>query len=151
VKGLAVIGTAAYLLLIAGLVTAGVLQWNQIRGLEQRQAQQEPDFKDAMQLKRELTAVRESLNPSGNALEMLRQLGEAMPDTVTLDSFSYRFQDSLKLRGTATQADAVYDLVQKLKYNSSFVNAKVDSVGENSSGGGVNWQVTVPFQSASTL
>ncbi len=150
-KGLVVIGSVTYALLVAGLITAGIFQWNDIHQLEQTKLRQEPDYKDAKQLKRDLMAVLESQNPSGNALEMLRQLGEAMPETVTLESFSYRFQESLKLRGTATQADAVYDLVQKLKYNPSFVNAKVDSVGENPGSGGVNWQVTVPFQSALKL
>jgi len=151
IRAITTAAVSGYLFLVASLVVLGIFQWNEIHQLQQIQEQQGPAYRDAVQLNRELTMLRESLNPSGNALEMLRQLAEAMPETLTLDSFSYRFQENLKLRGTATQSEAVYDLVGKLRDNPAFKNAKVDSVGENSAGGGVNWQVTVSLQTAPTL
>ncbi len=150
VKGLIQFAIGAYLLLILGLVGAGIFQWSQIRKLERLQNDQEPAYKEALLVKHELDAIKASQNPSGNALEMLRQLGESMPDTITLENFNYHFQDYLKLRGTANQSEAVYDFVTRMRDNPAFRSIQQDGAMGDRPGGGVNWQVIVPLKSVSS-
>lgn len=145
IAGLALAG-AAYAIFLLFLVTLSVRQWREDRHLREATRSQEAAYRKAVDIRRQLVAVRASLDPASRALEVLRQIAECMPEGITLENFSFRFQESAKLRGISTQSDAVYDFVGKLRTLTPFKNAKVDSVGTNPSGGGVTWQVVIPFQ-----
>jgi hypothetical protein len=137
---------AIYVLFLLHLGGASFMNWQEDKQLQQELRGQASSFKEAMELKRQLAAVRASLDPSSSALEVLRQIGENLPEGMTIENFSFRFQESVKLRGVSTQSELVYDFVGKLRRVPTFRNAKVDSVGANPSGGGVTWQMIIPLQ-----
>ncbi len=114
--------------------------------LQQSLHQQEKSFVAAMDAKRDLARAGAGANESGNVLEMMRQIGEPMPEGVTLESFTYHFQDSLKLRGTASDGETIYDFVARLRENHLFRGTRVESIA--ASGKGVSWQVIAPLQAA---
>jgi hypothetical protein len=143
---IAVALAAAYVLFLLYLGGANFMKWREDKRLQQELRGQASSFREAMDLKRRLASVRASLDPSSNALEVLRQVGENLPEGMTLENFSFRFQESVKLRGVSTQSELVYDFAGKLRRIPTFRNAKVDSVGANPSGGGVTWQMIVPLQ-----
>ncbi len=150
--GLGVLGASLYLMLLLYLAGLSLWQWHDAKQQKDLLQDQESAFKEAMEVKRDLERVHASLNPTGNVLEVLRWVGEQMSEGLTLESFTYRFQDSVKLRGIAKQEqkDAVYDFVSKLRTDAFFKNTKIDSMNDNPSGGGVTWQVVVPLQRSSS-
>ena len=44
----------------------------------------------------------------------MREVAVALPDGVEINSFTYKKGDSVSLRGSSEQAEAVYDFFQKL-------------------------------------
>ncbi len=145
-------GAALAVLYAAFLITLGGAAWwmaHEHRQQSLRQAGQETGFKAAMEVKRELAAVRAGMDPSGSALEVLRQVVEPMPEGLVLESFSFRAREDVKLRGIGTASEGVYDFVGRLRTNPLFRGAKVESVGAAPERGGVTWQVAIPLQTAS--
>lgn len=144
---LAATGYLAWVLILCGLFFQ-----HRREGLELRETfqNQEIPFKKTMEVKRELIRTHASVSPSSNALEVLRQTGESMPETLTLETFSYHSQDGVKLRGIGSRGEAVYDFVTKLRKIPIFRAASVESMEDNPKIGGVNWQIVSAFH-GSTL
>lgn len=140
---------ACYLLFILYLGGLSFLQWRNNQELRRTSRGQEAAYREAMEIKRRLAAVHASQNPGGTVLEVLRQIVEVMPEGMIFENFSFRFSESVKLRGTSARSEAVYDFVGQLRKNPCFKNAKVDSMGANQPGGAVTWQIVIPLQAPS--
>lgn len=131
------------LLWLAGM---SLWQWREGTRVREEIRSQEPAFLEATALRKRLARAQASSDPAGQVLELMRQAGEPLPEGVTLDGFSYQFQNSLKLRGTAPESAAVYDWIGKLRESRVFHDARVESVGADGAGRGVTWQVLVPLR-----
>ncbi len=135
-----------YLVFLAGLGGLSVWQAHE-QGVQSAQLKrQEGDFKAAMEVEHDLAMVRASLNPSNSAIEVLRQIVEPMTEGIVLENFSFRAKEGVKMRGTGTASEAVYDFVGRLRAIPLFHGAKVESVGAAPERGGVTWQVMIPLK-----
>ena len=99
-----------------------------------------------MDTKTELAAVRASLNPSGNALEVLRQVGEAMPEGIVINYYNYRFQDTVQFSGIAVQDTLVNTFASELQKNSLFKGATIGSNNRDSQTGKFTWDIKIPLK-----
>lgn len=135
-----------YLLFILYLITASILQWHESKKLNHLYQSQEPAYRKAMDTKTELAAVRASLNPSGNALEVLRQVVEAMPEGIVINYYNYRFQDTVQFSGIAVQDTLVNTFASELQKNSLFKGATIGSNNRDSQTGKFTWDIKIPLK-----
>lgn len=62
----------------------------------------------------EMLSLEKYADRSHSALECLREVTVALPAGVEINSFTYKKGDSVSLRGSSDQAEAIYDFFQKL-------------------------------------
>ncbi|MDD2708242.1 MAG: hypothetical protein PHV34_09555 [Verrucomicrobiae bacterium] len=140
-------GLAAALYLGGLLALAGwsFWQWREDGRLRETLQKQETAWREADSLKRQIKNARQSSDLSGSALEILRQLTENRPKGMIFESFQYRLNEGVKVRGTALQSEQVYDYLARLKKIPAFRQAKNDSINSDQAGK-VTWQINIPLQ-----
>lgn len=124
-RGLAYAGLAYIACLIVYFCAVGVLNYQTTR-VESRAATLGGSYTNAMQLKAQLTVLKERQQLKYAALDCWKLVAEEMPQSITLQRFSFTDGRTLTLSGTAPQdqVNALFDFnaaLKKKKLNGHFV------------------------------
>lgn len=74
----------------------------------------------AQEARAEMLSLEKYADRSHSALECLREIVIALPETVEIGSFTYKKGDSVSLRGSSDFADSVYDFSSRLAASELF-------------------------------
>ena len=78
----------------------------------------------ALAARDEMLSLEKYADRSHSALECLREITVALPDSVEIASFTYKKGEAVNLRGSSERAEAVYDFFQKLGASEIFSGVK---------------------------
>jgi Tfp pilus assembly protein PilN len=122
-----VIAAALFLTLVAvrRSQTASVLK--DIAGLK-------PSYDAARALNSELAMMRRQLDTKYSALESLREVSVQMPQGVKLNTFVFKKDNSVTLRGQAPTSATAVDFISRLEHSDLFSNVKTITVRTEPSG-----------------
>ncbi len=127
VRWLAVVG-AIYLVGFAGFAAMRLLRQRQVESLRTQIRGLEPDYQAARQLRSELVAMQKQLDTKYSSLDVLREVSALMSTNIKLDSFSFRRDETVVLKGQANSAQAVYDLIRSMEQCELFSEVKTAAV-----------------------
>lgn len=112
----------------AGLaVFYGGLRWQRSRAVEEakRAAALKSPADAALELRNRLRSFEVYASRALTPLEALREVSERLPPGVELNSFNYRKNATVALRGLSDQPEAIYDFLQALEQSPLF--SKIES------------------------
>lgn len=120
---------ALYGMALLGLGIATAARHHQIQQLRAEKRRLTPEYQAARQLNSELLAIQAQLDDRYSALEVLREVALVLPDNLKLNSFSYRRDEGVTLKGQALDATSVYALVERLQRSGLFREVKTGGGG----------------------
>jgi hypothetical protein len=135
-----------YILFMLYLAGTSVWQWYETGRLDRTVLEQNDAYTEAKLIENELRDVRASLDPSGNVLEVLRQIAEPRPDDVILRYFSFKLGKEVFFRGNAPSGSRATEFEEALTQNRLFKGAKATDLSRQSNGSW-DWKITIPLQS----
>ena len=112
------------------LAVIGGSQWQQHRmaQLQYEQALLEKPAAEVRQQQALLHILQQYVDPSGSALECLRDLSAALPDGIKITSLTYAKEQTLNLRGEADDAKNIYVFQQGLKSATCFKQVQLHGI-----------------------
>lgn len=101
----------------------------QLKRIEKRLADIEPDARQALENRRKLKALQVYTDRTDSALECLREVTRLLPaEDIKFGSYNYKKGGGVTLRGTADRDDSVYDFFEALTESELFERLKDQSV-----------------------
>lgn len=144
------VAAAVYAVALLGLGIATAIRHHQVQQLRAEKQRLTPDYQAARQLNSELLAIQAQLDDRYSALEVLREIALVLPDNLKLNSFSYRRDEGVSLKGQALDATAVYALIDRLQRSGLFREVKTGGGGVRTEPGTglTRFEVTATLASA---
>lgn len=118
----------AWFLAIASVVGFSQVAKQRVAGMQREQAQLEKPANEVRQQQELVKVLQQYADPSGTALESLREISSALPDGVKLTSFIFSKGEKLTLRGEADDAKNIYAFQQGLKGASRFKQVQLHGI-----------------------
>jgi type II secretory pathway component PulL len=127
VRWLAVAGVV-YLLGFTAFALVRQLRKAQVDTLQAQIGGLEPEYRASRQLHSELVAMQKQLDTKYSSLDVLREISMLMSANIKLDTFSFRRDETVVLKGQANSAEAVYDLISRIEQCELFSEVKTPGV-----------------------
>ncbi|MCS7048580.1 MAG: PilN domain-containing protein [Verrucomicrobiae bacterium] len=143
---------AVYAVALLGLGIATAIRHHQVQQLHAEKQRLMPEYQAARQLNNELQAIQAQLDDRRSALEVLREVALVLPDNLKLNSFSYRREEGVTLKGQALDAPSVYTLIDRLQRSGLFREVKTGGGGLRTEPGTglTRFEVTATLASAAS-
>lgn len=95
-----------------------------------KQAQKiEAPAREAQAAREEMMSLDRYADRSHSALETLREVTETLPDSLEINSFSYRKNQAVTLRGSGERPEPIYEYFNRLSSGGLFTGLKNEKVG----------------------
>jgi len=141
---------AVGLVYLAGVAVFGVMlgmERAQQRVLAGKAAGLQPQFTAARKLRDTLTAMQAQVDVKYSALEILREVSKAMPDSLKLTDFSFVKNQTVTLRGMTSAPEQATEFIGRLENSPMF--SKVKTVSMPTSAGLTRFDLICTLQSVS--
>ena len=125
---------AVWLVTVSGFVVGLKLQRKNLDRLKTAVEEVEGPAKEVEQLKNKFESLSAYADRSHSALECLREVTELLPDGVDLNSFAYKKQGTVSLRGECAAVDPIYNFFQALEKSELFKSVKTEPVSTKNVG-----------------
>jgi Tfp pilus assembly protein PilN len=113
---------------VAGLVGYSQVMKQQVLAMQREQAQLEKPATEVRQQQELVRVLQQYADPSGTALESLREICNALPDGVKLTSFTFVKGEKIQIRGEADDAKNIYAFQQGLKGAARFKQVQLHGI-----------------------
>jgi Tfp pilus assembly protein PilN len=113
---------------VAGLVGYSQVMKQQVLAMQREQAQLEKPANEVRQQQELVRVLQQYADPSGTALESLREICNALPDGVKLTSFTFVKGEKIQIRGEADDAKNIYAFQQGLKGAARFKQVQLHGI-----------------------
>jgi len=123
------LGTFLMVILVlfcATFLTQILLKGFYLKKLQQSYARENREVKEVAEVSTRTAIIKRFLNKKGEALYVLSELFNLMPQEVYLSSINFRDGETVTFTGTADSMSEVFSLVTELENSRVFKNVKVD-------------------------
>ncbi|MGD0016246.1 MAG: pilus assembly protein PilM [Verrucomicrobiia bacterium] len=141
---------ALYLAALAIFLTVLALRKTELRNLRNQVGSKQNQYADARQLHSELVAMQKQLDTKYSALAVLREASVLKPDGLTFNSFTFRKDQTLTLRGQAQSANTVNDFIGQMEKCALFYSVKTVSERTESGSGLTRFEILCNLQPAAS-
>ncbi len=131
----AIVGVAVYALALAAFLTLLGIKKAQLHRIENEVRNSQEAFNSARQRQSELVAMRKQLDMKFSALEVLREITVRMPESMRLNEFVFKKDQTVTLRGQAPSAAIAIDFQSRLEQCDLF--SKITPGQSRTEGGGL--------------
>ena len=102
-------------------------------------------------LQQRIQFIIKKIKQHGNLMDLIRQIGTAMPDDLHLTLFSKNKQQ-ITLQGTAKNSEAITRFIKMLSKNTKLLNIKPSNIRSDNTWGGTEFTVeaTIPLANEDT-
>jgi hypothetical protein len=114
IRGAITVG-AVYLLVLAVFLTMMGVRSAQLSRVESDIKRQQGRFGRARELHRLLVEMERQIDPKYSAIEVLRAVSALMPENLKLNSFDFKKDATVKLRGQTPSATTATDFISRLE------------------------------------
>jgi hypothetical protein len=142
----AIAGVALYLLGLGAFFAFMGLKQVRLNRLEADVRSRKAAFDKANETHGELVAIEKQLDRTYSALEVLREVSMLMPENLKLDTFNFKKDQSVSLRGQTASAPMATDFISRLENCPLF--SKVQTVSMRTVGGLTKFEALCTLKSA---
>ncbi len=141
---------ALYLAALAMFLTVLALRKTELRKLRNQVGSLQKQYADARQLHNELVAMQKQLDTKYSVLAVLREASVLKPDDLTFNSFTFRKDQTLALRGQAQSANTVNDFIGRMEKCALFYSVKTVSERTEPGSGLTRFEILCSLQPAAS-
>ena len=142
-----VVVAVLYVLTVAAFLTLVWMQQSRVDTVAGQVKRRQQRYDAARSLHGELLAMQKQIDTKYSALETLREITVLMPEGLKLNSFVFKKDQTITLRGQAASATAATDFISRLEKCALFANSKTLSV-RSEAGGLTKFEVLCTLKSA---
>lgn len=142
---------AVYVLVVLGFVGLMAIQRAKLRKLNAEVSALQPKAVKAKKTREELLAMKKQLDTKYSALEVLREVSVALPDGVKLNSFQFKKDLTVTVRGQAQGNNQVIEFTGNLEKSPLFGNIKPGQIVTPPGGGLTRFDITCTLKSATDM
>jgi hypothetical protein len=100
-----------------------------VNRIRKRAEQIEAPAREAQAAREEMMSLERYADRAHSALECLREITETLPDSLEINSFSYRKNNAVTLRGSGERPEPIYEYFNRLSNGGLFSGLKNEKVG----------------------
>lgn len=140
---------------VYALAVAAFLVWigiksNRLNRLDADLKKGQPQFRETQELRKTLLTMQRLLDTEHSSLEVLREVSRVMPENVKLNGFTFKKDESVKLRAQAQSAGVANDFISRLETSPLFSKVSPEAMRSDPATGLTKFDVVCTLKTAAS-